>query len=53
MTHAEKLQAAIAGLGKRYVLHPSQRIPKGDYSTPNNRAVDVAATFARVSRRKA
>jgi len=52
MTTNEKLEAAIKWLGKRWVLHPSQRIPKGDYATPNNRTVDVAATFARVIRRK-
>ena len=53
MTASEKLSAAIAWLGKRYVLHPSQRIPKGDYSSPNHRIIDVAQTFARARKRKA
>ena len=52
MTTSEKLEAAIKWLGKRWVLHPSQRIPKGDYSTNNTRTVDVASTFAKARRRK-
>ena len=52
MTTQEKLEAAIKWLGKRWVLHPSQRIPKGDYSSPNHRIIDVGATFARARKRK-
>lgn len=51
MTHDEKLAAAIAWLGKRWCLHAANRIPRGDYSTPNNRTVDVSATFTRARKR--
>lgn len=50
MSPAEKLQAAIAFLGDRWVLHPSRQIPKGDYGAPVMRC-NVGATFERVRRR--
>ena len=51
MTMTEKLAAAIAWLDTRWVLHPANHVQRGDYSTQNNRHVDVAATFARVRER--
>ena len=51
MTHAEKLAAAIAYLGKRYVCHPANFVPKGDYEMKHTKT-DLAETFARVKRRK-
>lgn len=52
MTMAEKLEAAITFLGSRYVLHPSRRIPRGNYELPIQKC-DVQATFARVRSRLA
>jgi len=45
-TPEEKLQAAIDYLGKKYVFHRDQRVPKGNYETVLNR-VDVAETVRR------
>lgn len=49
MNHAEKLEAAIAWLGPRWVLHPDRRIAKGNYEQRVLRC-DVAATFKRVQK---
>ena len=47
MNYEEKLSAAIAWMGKRWVFHPERRIRKGDYTTPEIHKADVAATFKR------
>lgn len=52
MSPEEKLASAINFLGERWVLHPSRKIPKGDYQPPVMKA-NVAATFARVRDRLA
>lgn len=50
MTNAEKLASAIDWLADRYVLHPSRRIPKGDYE-PRVIRTNIAETFERVRSR--
>ena len=50
MTNAEKLAKAIETLGSHWVLHPSRRVPRGDYE-PVVQRCNVAETFARVRRR--
>lgn len=52
MTATEKLAAAIAYLDKRWVLHPSRRVPKGSYEHPVMRC-NVEETFARERKRLA
>ena len=44
MNYAEKLEAAIAWLGPKWVLHPERRVPKGNYEQRVLRC-DVAATI--------
>jgi hypothetical protein len=50
MTNIEKLQAAIDWLGPRYVLHPSRRIPRGNYE-PEVIRTNLRETFDRVAKR--
>lgn len=52
MNYAEKLEAAIAWLGPRWVLHPDRRVTKGNYEQRVLRC-DVAATFKRVQKQLA
>lgn len=52
MNYAEKLAAAIAWLGPRWVLHPDKRVTKGNYEQRVMRC-DVAATFKRVQKQLA
>ena len=48
MKHGEKLRAAIEWMGERYVLHPVNRVKRGNYEHPVQK-VDLAATFARIT----
>lgn len=48
-TMQKKLDQAIAWLGEKWVLHPSRRVPKGNYETRIQRC-DVAATIKRVQK---
>lgn len=48
-TMQKKLDQAIAWLGEKWVLHPSRRVPKGNYEQRVMRC-DVAATFKRVQK---
>lgn len=49
MNHDEKLAAAIAWLGPKWVLHPDRRVPKGNYEQQVLRC-NVAATFKRIQK---
>lgn len=49
MNGAEKLAAAIAWLGPKWVLHPARRVPRGNYEQKVLRC-DVAATFKRIQK---
>lgn len=51
-TMQKKLDNAIAWLGDKWVLHPSRRVPKGNYEVKTLR-VDVAATFKRMQKQLA
>ena len=47
MNYDEKLEAAIAWLGPKWVLHPERRVPKGNYIQAVLKC-DVEKTFKRI-----
>ena len=48
----KKLDEAVAWLGEKWVLHPSRRVPKGNYEQKTMRC-DVGATFKRIQKQMA
>ncbi len=48
----KKLDEAVDWLGEKWVLHPSRRVPKGNYEQKTMRS-DVGATFKRIQKQLA